>query len=108
MGFMTLDTLGTLAGASFFVTLTFSVVNWALKGHAPRLLMLAISIGTSVARLLLFDRAEPIGGVDWLLAMGNGFLICATALGLNTAMTRQTSTYADPRSGGSRVFLTRW
>jgi hypothetical protein len=85
--FFTVESLATLAGASFAATVVANVVGSFFRDQAPkRTAMLTAALVTSflvsISLLLLFGP-DHISGSDWLVASLNGVLIFSTATGIN-------------------------
>lgn len=92
--FLTLGTLGTLAGSSgivyFICSSVQNVFNWNPKWLA---LLLSILISLIVAAA---TPSEIAAWIKYVIAFLNGFLIFATATGVN--IMRATN---DPKAGGA-------
>lgn len=113
--FLTLGTLGTLAGSSAAVYIVCgtlqSVFNWNPKWLA---LLLSILISVVVA---LATSSELTAWIKYTIAVINGFLIFATATGANVMRAAAVN---DPSGGGAgtanvqptlnttRTFSTSW
>jgi hypothetical protein len=115
-GFYTWGTLGTLAGASAATLLVSNVAGSLLgKPTVKKWIALIAAMGISIG--LLLGAANERQSYDWIVAVVNGLLIFATAIGLNemaagAANVRQRSRRVEALSRTSTTtrakFLTTW
>ena len=104
----TVNSLLTLAGAYGIVITVTAALNFLLDGKvAPK--WIAFILSEMIAFIGAFALTAPpdnIGlAIRILISLFNGFLIFATAFGLNTITTKPESV---PPSGQKRAYWSRW
>lgn len=95
--FFTLTSFGTLSGAALVVVVVVSVIRHAFN-WGPRWLGLIVSVLVAFAALLATAGTSDAGALanlrlmEYAMALLNGFLIYATAFGLQTTILAKHST----------------
>jgi len=106
--FFTVNSFLTLAGAYGIVITVTAAINYLLDGKvAPK--WIAFVLSEMIAFIGAFALIVPPDNVPLLIriliALFNGFLIFATAFGLNTITTKPAG---PPAPGQKRNYWSRW
>jgi predicted membrane protein len=113
MDFVDLETTLTFTTAVTLTGSIVSVVKFLTKqkvagGWSPPWFTLATALAMSLLRAGILQTQHALQWFGWVLAVVNGFVICAAAIGANTLLTSGESHVDDGRSGPGRILLTRW
>jgi NAD/NADP transhydrogenase beta subunit len=101
--YLSFESFGTAAGAAVAVTIVVSVIKAVAGGWYKPWFVLLLSVGSTVLGAFVADQL-PGDWKVWVVAILNGFVTCAAAIGVNTVIT------PDDKSKGAKggVMFTRW
>lgn len=103
---LTLETLFTAAGATTAVITVTSVLHGLVPGLPAKWFALALSL--AITLLSIDAHGEAYSGLNVLLAVINGLVTYAAAVGLNNVMTSTPAGASAPPTAGGRRSLRWW
>jgi len=106
--FFTVNSFLTLAGSYGIVVIVTAAINYLIEGKIPPK-WIAFVLSESISFIAAFALTAPpdkLGlAIRILVAVFNGFLIFATALGLNTITTKPEE---EAVPGKKKPYWARW
>lgn len=110
----TYSSLMTIGGGALAATVVPNVLGMIVALPRPARAAIALVVGLAIQVVAAARVPDKDGPEIWIVAVLNGFLVAATALGINQVGTAGGSGggggggLAAPEDGEDKAFFTRW